>query len=191
MVGRFAPSFNFFEFYWIFLNFIEWPDANSAYRQGHSAHGFSVRSLNSSRATFHQGSRPAPSSVRIWMWMCWRVFGGDKRSQKKLMCWLRKLTRQGRKAKQRNENWRQEGSDWCRALRTGLLALLRKVDLDEKIQCSPSDAKCNFVLILRTLSWAIGNALQLRASKEAGLDQESAEGWNNAMCVGVCLWDLR
>lgn len=97
--------------------YIKWPDANSAYRQGHSAHGFSVHSLNSSRATFHQGSRPAPSSVRIWVWMCWRVFGGDERSHKKLMGWLRKLARQGRKEKQRNENWRQEGSDWCRALR--------------------------------------------------------------------------
>lgn len=92
--------------------YIQWPDANSAYWQGHSAHGFSVLSLNSSRATFPQGSRPGPSSVRIWVRMCWCVFGGDKRSHKKLMSWLRKLARQERKEKWRNKRKLKAGGIW-------------------------------------------------------------------------------
>lgn len=183
MVGRLASSFNS-----IFNGLMP----TLPIGKGHSAHGFSVLSLNSSRATFPQGYRPGPSSVRIWVRMCWCVFGGDKRSHKKLMSWLRKLARQGRKEKWRNKRKLGGRRDLTGAgpSEPGLLVLLRKVDLDEKIQCSPSDAKCNFVLIPRTLSWAIGNTLQLRAAKEGGLDQESAKGWNNAMCVGVCLWHL-
>lgn len=55
--------------------YIQWPDANSAYWQGIQP---SVLSLNSSESHFPQGSRPGPSSVRIWVRMCWCVFGGDK-----------------------------------------------------------------------------------------------------------------